>query len=139
MFWGGSGNLLDRPGCGAETGSTLTRYDSVVLGVLHGVAGGGLRRGASKAGPVRDEEGRQPRASEQAPIMTSAAGRPLERFRAYLSLLARVQLDPSLRGKIDLSGVVQQTLLEAHRAMDQLRQWEERGSWDGCAGPWRTT
>ena len=40
----------------------------------------------------------------------------LKRWSSYLSVLVRAQIDPHLRGKIDLSGVVQQTLLEAFRA-----------------------
>ena len=43
----------------------------------------------------------------------------LERFRAYLQMLARMHLDPRLKGKVDLSGVVQQTLWEGHRTLDR--------------------
>lgn len=38
-----------------------------------------------------------------------------ERWRDYLAVLASIHLAPQLRGKVDLSGVVQQTRLEAFR------------------------
>src|SRR5438093_10778866 len=57
---------------------------------------------------------------------TATQGLAVEKYRAYLLLLARMQLGGHFQGKLDASDVVQQTLLEAHR---------QRGQFQGTSPP----
>jgi len=65
------------------------------------------------------------------PQDAAAHGWSLERYREYLGLLARLQLAPGLRGKLDPSDIVQQTLLQAHQNQEQFR-----GTTDGERVAW---
>src|SRR5262245_34902471 len=59
------------------------------------------------------------------------SGSPLDQFREYLCLLARMQLGPGRDGQVDTSDLVQQTLLKAHENRDQFRGTTdaERAAW----------
>jgi RNA polymerase sigma-70 factor (ECF subfamily) len=48
----------------------------------------------------------------------------LEPYRSYLEVLARVHLDPRLRGKLDPADVVQQTMVRACAASSSLQNTE---------------
>jgi len=54
--------------------------------------------------------------------MPPTAAEALEPYRRYLEVLARVHLDPQLRGKLDPADLVQQTLLRACAALPELRE-----------------
>jgi RNA polymerase sigma-70 factor (ECF subfamily) len=72
--------------------------------------------------------GRNHRLSLRDVAMTQDAvefGQPLERYRAYLDLLARAQLPALLQGQLGSSDIVQQTLLQAHRKREQFRGHSE--------------
>ena len=49
----------------------------------------------------------------------------LHRFREYLTFVSRLQTAGRSQAKLDVSGIVQQTLLEAHQAIDELTNLSE--------------
>lgn len=53
-------------------------------------------------------------------------GWSLDQFRPYLKVLARMQLSRKIQGKLDESDIVQQTLLQAHRALPAFRGGSEK-------------
>jgi RNA polymerase sigma-70 factor (ECF subfamily) len=53
--------------------------------------------------------------------MTRDATEILEPFRKHLEVLAELHLDRKLRGKLDPSDVVQQTMLRAYSALAEVR------------------
>lgn len=55
----------------------------------------------------------------------------LDDYRSYLNLLARINMAPKLRSKLDASDIVQQTFLQAHRSLGEFRGQSdaERAAW----------
>lgn len=50
----------------------------------------------------------------------------LERVREYLQLLGRMRVQGRMQAKVDMSGVIQKTLLDAHRHHESWRELPEQ-------------
>lgn len=70
-------------------------------------------------------------ASSDADHGDTDSGGSLEAFRSYLRLLANLQMDKRLQGKLDASDIVQQTMMQAYKARDQFRgeNDKQRAAW----------
>jgi RNA polymerase sigma-70 factor (ECF subfamily) len=64
------------------------------------------------------------------PDQASISGAEFEKYRRYLAFLARMHVDQRLNAKVDLSGIVQQTLFEAHQ---DLGRWKSLPSGEKMA------
>lgn len=72
-------------------------------------------------GPVTESLLDQARAGD-----VQALGQLLESYRAYLTLLAQLQIGRRLQGKVDAADVVQDAFLGAHRDFGQFRGTTEK-------------
>ena len=60
-------------------------------------------------------------------LPTDAVNRVLEEYRAYLETLKYIHIDPRVRQKFGMSDIVQITLLEASRDLDQIQGMDAVG------------
>jgi RNA polymerase sigma-70 factor (ECF subfamily) len=61
------------------------------------------------------------------PPHPNAVNQALTEFQAYLETLTFIQIDPRLRGKFGLSDVIQNTLLEAYRGLEDIKALDADG------------
>jgi RNA polymerase sigma-70 factor (subfamily 1) len=61
------------------------------------------------------------------PSHPDAVNQALEEFRAYLETLTFIQIDPRLRCKFGMSDVIQNTLLEAYRCLEDIKALDAAG------------